>query len=473
MNPVDVRADGVDAKLADLIARVQGLGESHEQNADPKLIDHGQVEVSEVAHEKSGLHGFVPLAPQSLDHAKLTESQVESIALKFLLVTCTASGHDVAEQLKLPYRLMQPLFSRMKLEQLLHYKSATHAGDYILQLTDVGRERALRYSEVSKYAGAAPVALEDYVRSVAKQSLDSQHPKLPQLEEAFEDLLIAPGMLDRLGPAIAAGKGMFLYGYPGNGKTSIAERVTRAFGPTIWIPRAILIDGEILRLFDPVIHQEAPFEECWLQTDRNLDHRWVHIQRPTVVVGGELTMDQLEIFFNPSTGIGEAPLQMKSNYGTLVIDDFGRQRMRTDELLNRWILPLEKRYDFLNTLSGKKIQVPFEQLIVFSTNLEPRDLVDDAFLRRIPYKIEIQDPTEADFRQLVRIMCDKLEVPHDEAAVDYLIERHYSSQGRPFRNCQPRDLLLQIKYYCEYLDEEPKLTPESIDFAAENYFAVV
>ncbi|MEC8410467.1 MAG: AAA family ATPase, partial [Planctomycetota bacterium] len=277
----------------------------------------------------------------------------------------------------------------------------------------------------------------------------------------------------RLGPAIAAGKGMFLYGYPGNGKTSIAERVTRAFGPTIWIPRAISIDGEILRLFDPVIHQEAPFEECWLQSDRNLDHRWVQIQRPTVVVGGELTMDQLEICFNPSTGIGEAPLQMKSNCGTLVIDDFGRQRMRTDELLNRWILPLEKRYDFLNTLSGKKIQVPFEQLIVFSTNLEPRDLVDDAFLRRIPYKIEIQDPTEADFRQLVRIMCDKLGVPHDEAAVDYLIERHYSSQGRPFRNCQPRDLLLQIKYYCEYLDEEPKLTPESIDFAAENYFAVV
>ena len=173
MNPVDVRADGVDAKLADLIARVQGLGESHEQNADPKLIDHGQVEVSEVAHEKSGLHGFVPLAPQSLDHAKLTESQVESIALKFLLVTCTASGHDVAEQLKLPYRLMQPLFSRMKLEQLLHYKSATHAGDYILQLTDVGRERALRYSEVSKYAGAAPVALEDYVRSCLLYTSDA------------------------------------------------------------------------------------------------------------------------------------------------------------------------------------------------------------------------------------------------------------------------------------------------------------
>ena len=147
--------------------------------------------------------------------------------------------------------------------------------------------------------------------------------------------------------------------------------------------------------------------------------------------------------------------------------------MRTDELLNRWIVPLEKRYDFLNTLSGKKIQVPFEQLIVFSTNLEPRDLVDDAFLRRIPYKIEIQDPTESDFRQLFRIMCDKLAVPHDDAAVDYLIEKHYSSQGRPFRNCQPRDLLLQIKYYCEYLDEKPKLTPESIDFAVENYFAVV
>lgn len=473
MNSVDVHSEGTDAKLAELLARINSLG-GNEEVTHPTQVDGGPCVLPAEQAMGQELKEFIPWAPDSLAEASLTESEVEAIILKFLLVKGTASGHQTADQLKIPFRLMQPIYSRMKLEQLIHYKSATHAGDYILQLTDVGRERARRYTEVSNYFGSAPVTLKDYTAAVAAQSLTLQRPKLPQLQEAFQDLLITPGMLDRLGPAISAGKGMFLYGYPGNGKTSIAERVTRAFGPTIWIPRSISVDGEIIRLFDPVVHEECPVKDPSLvQAERNLDHRWVRIIRPTVVVGGELTMDQLEICFNPTTGIGEAPLQMKSNCGTLVVDDFGRQRMSTDELLNRWIVPLEKRYDFLNTLSGKKIQVPFDQLIVFSTNLEPRDLVDDAFLRRIPYKIEVMDPSEEDFRKLFQIMCDKLCIPFEEKAITYLIEKHYKPIERPFRNCQPRDLLLQIKYYCEYLDQTPQLTSTSIDFAVENYFSVV
>ncbi|HEY4232718.1 MAG TPA: AAA family ATPase, partial [Lacipirellulaceae bacterium] len=204
-----------------------------------------------------------------------------------------------------------------------------------------------------------------------------------------------------------------------------------------------------------------------------IDPRWVQIVRPTIIAGGELTMEQLEVTQNPLTHICEGPLQLKSNCGTLVIDDFGRQRMAVDELLNRWIVPLEKRYDFLNLPSGKKIQVPFDQLIVFSTNLEPKQLVDDAFLRRIPYKIEVTDPSEQAFRDLLKIMAPKVGVEYDGAAVDYVIEKHYKSVNRPFRCCQPRDLLLQIRNYCRYVRQPAKMTPESLDFAVQNYFAVM
>jgi predicted ATPase with chaperone activity len=267
---------------------------------------------------------------------------------------------------------------------------------------------------------------------------------------------------------------MFLYGAPGNGKTSIAERITRAFGNYIWVPRSIGVDGEIIRLFDPSNHEMAPLEnQTGLLNNRKIDQRWIRIRRPTIVVGGELTMDNLEVTLNTATGISEAPMQMKSNCGTLVIDDFGRQRMSTDELLNRWIVPLEKRYDYLNIASGKKIQVPFDQLIVFSTNLEPKDLVDDAFLRRIPYKIEVIDPTEDEFRRLFQMMCPKLGFEYREEPINYVIEKHYKQMQRPLRCCQPRDLLLQVRNYCSFHNVPMELTNEYFDSAVENYFAVM
>jgi predicted ATPase with chaperone activity len=267
---------------------------------------------------------------------------------------------------------------------------------------------------------------------------------------------------------------MFLYGGPGNGKTSIAERITKAFGQAIWIPRAIGVDGDILRLFDPTNHEELPLDEQeGLLDQRKIDKRWVRIRRPTIVVGGELTMDNLEVTLNTSTGISEAPVQLKSNCGTLVIDDFGRQKMRTDELLNRWIVPLEKRYDYLNLPSGKKIQVPFDQLIVFSTNLQPKDLVDDAFLRRIPYKIEVLNPTEEEFRELFKLLTPKMGFDYDANAINYLIEQHYRRVSRPFRCCQPRDLLMQVKNYCLYQNLPLELSKAHFDYAVENYFAVM
>lgn len=414
-----------------------------------------------------------PPEPDSLDHAGVTEGQLEQLILKSLNAFGDLAGRDVAEQHALPFRLVEPLMHGLKLAQLVTFRGSAAMGDYIYQLTDLGRERAKKLAESCTYFGAAPVTLKDYVASVGYQTLTSVHPSVADLEYAFKDLLINKNMLRRLGPAVNSGRGMFLYGQPGNGKTSIAERVTRAFGDCIWIPRALGIDGEILRVFDPGLHEEVPAEATRGPLQQNSwDRRWVRIRRPTIVVGGELTMNSLEVT-GCGKGISEAPIQLKSNCGTLVIDDFGRQRMSTDELLNRWIVPLEKRYDFLQMLNGKKIQVPFDQLIVFSTNLEPKDLVDDAFLRRIPYKIEVGDPSEEEFRQLFKIMAPKLGLEYNQDAVDYLIQKHYQSAGRPFRCCQPRDLLQQVVNYCNYLDKQPVISREYFDYAVENYFAIM
>ena len=415
-----------------------------------------------------------PQEPVTIEDGGINESLLEAIIYRYLLNVGESEGRKVADQVKVPFRLIEPLLGRLKMEQHVAYKSSTATNDYVYVLTESGRGIARNHLSDCTYYGACPVRLSDYIESVGRQTIEGQHPKKPDLKRAFEDLLINPKMLNRLGPAVASGRGMFLYGFPGNGKTSIAERVTGAFGKYLWIPRAIEIDGEIMRVFDPMNHELAmPQGGSGLLDTNPFDKRWVRIKRPTIVAGGELTMDMLEVMSNRESGISEAPLQLKSNCGTLVIDDFGRQKMSVDQLLNRWIIPLEKRYDFLNMPSGKKIQVPFDQLVIFSTNLEPRDLVDDAFLRRIPYKIEIGNPPEADFRKLFEIMCRVLEVPYDADAIDYLIQTHYVPVERPFRNCQPRDLLLQVRNYCLYNDLEVELKKEYFDFACDNYFSVM
>jgi hypothetical protein len=419
-------------------------------------------------------NGFVPIEPETFLDAELTESQVEALILKYLLSRGDASGRDIADQIKLPFRPVEELLRQMKQDQLIGHRGAAPMNDYIFQLSELGRERARRLSEICTYYGSAPVALQEYIDSVAAQSLVNQHPTREDLTVAFNDLLINPRMMSRLGPAINSGRGLFLYGAAGNGKTSIAERVTRAFGKYIWVPRAIGVDGDIIRLYDPCNHELAPEEEQLGLIDHSkIDKRWVRIARPTIVVGGELTMDNLEVSISAGTGISEAPLQLKSNCGTLVIDDFGRQRMSTDELLNRWIVPLEKRYDYLNLPGGKKIQVPFDQLIIFSTNLEPKDLVDDAFLRRIPYKIEVVDPATDEFENLFKLVAPKMGIEFKQDVFDYLVERHYQRTGRPMRCCHPRDLLLQVKNLCNFNGIEPSMTTENMDFAVENYFTIM
>lgn len=443
--------------------------QEHETDAATAVLD----EPSPAPDAPPPREPFRPAPPETLREAGLTDEIVDAIMMKYLLSVGSAPGAQVADLLGLPHPIVVERLSDLKRQQLVAYVGGASMGDFTYTLGDAGRDRARRYMEESLYIGPAPVPLTAYVESVRAQSITHEQPGEAQLRQAFDDLLINDQMFATLGPAINSGRGMFLYGPPGNGKTSIAERITRCFGDTIYIPRTLHIDGFIVKLFDAEIHEEIPVTKGSILKAEQIDERWVRVRRPTIVVGGELTMDQLEVRYNPTTRISEASTQLKSNCGTLVIDDFGRQRMNPFELLNRWIVPLEKRYDFLSLANGLKIQVPFDQLLIFSTNLEPKDLVDEAFLRRIPYKINVIDPSEDEFRELFKIMARIFEMEYNDAIVDYVIDHYYRQEERPFRCCQPRDLLLLAKNQAQYLGTETKMTRENMDFAAGVYFTVM
>ncbi len=415
---------------------------------------------------------FFPPEPETLAQAGTSEALLESLVCKLLFAMGKEAGRAIARTLGTPGKPTIELLARLKQQQFVYYKDPASMGDFYYSLTDAGRERARKYIEECSYVGPCPVPLKYYVESVTAQTIGNETPGPDDVKRAFDDLLVNDSMLTKLGPAINSARGLFLYGVPGNGKTSIAERITDCFGTTIWVPHAVIVDGEIIKFYDPENHQLAEDDRPELLKDEQYDRRWIKIRRPTIVVGGELTMATLELQHNRYTKITEPSVQLKSNCGTLVIDDFGRQRMHPDELLNRWIVPLEKRYDYLSLANGKKVRVPFDQLIIFSTNLEPRELVDEAFLRRIPYKIHVGDPTEDEFRTLIRMVAAPAGVEVDEDAVTHLIETHYRKKGRGFRCCHPRDLVAQIVDRASFRGEESRMTNEAFDRAVDNYFAV-
>lgn len=421
--------------------------------------------LTEVLSPLGSSEDFLPRVPNDLRETGLPESLIESLILKTLLNLGSMQGRDIAAHIKLPFGLVERNFSRLRLQQLITYRGSDATHDYKYELTPDGHQSAQRYREVSPYFGAAPVTLDDYVHSVEKQSLKKQSPSPAKIKAAFADMTLHPRVFRQVGQAVRAARALFLYGSPGNGKTSIAQRICKAFGESIWIPRTLSIDGEIVRLYDPTVHEVLDNGAV-----AYLDERWVRIRRPTIMAGGELTMQNLELTQIAGTGVCEAPLQLKSSCGVLVIDDFGRQQMSPDTLLNRWIVPLETGYDFLNLMNGKKVRVPFDQMLVFSTNLEPRQLVDEAFLRRIPYKVEAVDPSEEEFTSLLKHLAAKFDVAIDEESIHYLLDRHYREQHRPFRYCHPRDLLQQVQIAADFNGESACFVPKLIDMAAENYF---
>jgi predicted ATPase with chaperone activity len=411
---------------------------------------------------------YLPVEPETLADTGLIEHELESLVLKALLKRGTVTGRGLSDSLHLPRPILAQPLERLRAELMIAIKGSSGLEDYVFQLTEAGFDRARREVQQCSYVGAAPVPFETYLDAVAAQSLQQSQLNVERLRQTFSELRLSSVLLSQLGQAINDGRGLFLYGPPGNGKTSLSELVVSAYGEYIWIPRAITIDGELVRLYDPRCHEVVTASQ--LDTVR-YDRRWILIRRPTIVVGGELTMEQLDLQFNPSTGISEAPVQLRANGGALVIDDFGRQRMPTNELLNRLIVPMEKSHDYLNLSSGRQVSVPFDMLLVFSTNLEPCDLVDEAFLRRIPYKIEVSGPTREEFVTLFQELADKADCECEAETVEWLLDSHYLAINRPLRFCHPRDLLRQVRNYCEFHKQPLTANRETLEVAVRNYFA--
>jgi MoxR-like ATPase len=414
-----------------------------------------------------------PPLPRTVAETGLSVDQIEQLIVK-TLHTGELNGATLAERMGLPYSLLEPLIERLRAERLIEVRGATGSGTagFRYALTDLGRERANQYLDINRYVGPAPVSLASYVAVMddlrqARGFIDRE-----RLEQGFSQLVITDSLFDQLGPAVNAGKAVFLYGPPGNGKTVIGEGLGRALGGYMYVPYAIDVEGQIVTVFDPICHE--PYEEEGLTSkliaEAPRDRRWVRIRRPIVIVGGELTMAMLDLTFNPIAKYHEAPLQLKANGGVLLVDDFGRQRMRPEDLLNRWIVPLESRVDYLTLHSGKKFQVPFDVLSVFATNLDPASLADEAFLRRIPYKIAVGDPTLEQFTRIFELVCERRQLRFHQVMVAYLQRRHYRPAGRPLRACHPRDLIDQITALCRYRGVQPVITRELMDAACASYF---
>jgi len=415
-----------------------------------------------------------PPMPATLEATGLTPDRVEQLLLKTLYLG-EATGLVLADRVRLPYAAIEQLVERVRAERLVEVRGATGIGSasYRYLLTDLGRDRARQYLDANGYIGPAPVPIESYVDYMHSLRTVRGYIDKERLHHGFSHLVINERVLDQLGPAVNANKAVFLYGPPGNGKTVIAEGMGRAAGGDIYVPYALDIDGSIITVYDPANHESLEADDpdpFSVIAAAPRDRRWIRIRRPVVMVGGELTLEMLDLTFNPITKFYEAPLQLKANGGVFLVDDFGRQRMRPQELLNRWIVPLESRIDFLTLHTGKKFQLPFDVLVVFATNLDPNDLADEAFLRRIPYKIPIEDPSVDEFTRIFELNCRRRQLKFHQVMVAYLQRRHYRPMNRPLRSCHPRDLLDQVTALCRYRGIQPVITRELLDEACAAYF---
>lgn len=412
----------------------------------------------------------------SLEDTGLTKLNVADHVLKILYFGGDLTGAEVADRIRLPFAgVLDGVFEFLKREKFIEVRGATQGyseATYRYLISMKGTEKAQEVLLRSQYAGPAPVPLDQYITSVHEQNRERKLVTQDVLRGVMEQLVISDEMLNRVGPAVNGGRSIFLYGPPGNGKTTIAERVGRmVLGEDIWIPYSIDVDGQVIQLYDSLNHELSDTQErLRYMTGLVADQRWVCIKRPMIMVGGELTLQGLDLTYDETNRFYEAPFQMKANGGLFLIDDFGRQQVRAVDLLNRWIVPLEKRVDFLTLNNGRKIEIPFNVLVVFSTNLDPKDLVDEAFLRRIRHKIEVGNPTMNQFREIFQMMCKVMKIPYDEGGLKYLLRKWYLDKGRDLRAVHPRDILSQLVDIANYQQRPPELTPDLLDQAASSYF---
>jgi hypothetical protein len=420
------------------------------------------------------LPGFCPATPRSLQELGLPFSFVTDLVLKIMYFNGNILGRDIAAHACLPWSIASEALNFLAAEGYCGTTgirgTAGPGCDFAESLeylvTGLGRERAREILQLNQYAGPAPVHLEDYLNSASALRDEVRAVPRDELLRALDHLVVPDHLVDVLGTALTGRQALFLYGPPGNGKSSIAEACATVLGDPIFIPHALYAHGEVIRLFDPTHHRVVSGPPL------THDSRWALVYRPVIHVGGELKGNELELAFDRTLGFYEAPLQLKANGGIFHLDDFGRQMIPPRQILNRLIVPLESGIDYLNVArAGTTVSVPYATLLLLSTNLDPGELVDEAFLRRVRYKAPVPDPTSDQFRVIFQRVCKTHGLGYSPEAVDYLLEHHYAPSGRALRGCHPRDLVEQLMAMARYLGVTPRLSPHMIDRVCEAYFA--
>jgi len=414
---------------------------------------------------RAEIESMGPPLPEEIADTGIAEQFLCDLALKHVAMLPEPTTTAVAERINLPRTLTEDLLQNLYREKFIEVKMQSAIGSTRYAMLDHGWDRLTRLLSISGYVGPAPVSLRDYTHMMKLQSIPSNTASLETVKQAFHDLILPDSLLQTLGCVINSRRSLFLTGLPGTGKTAVAERINNALDGGIWIPYAVEIDGQIIRIFDSHCHEPLSADE----TPIDFDRRWVLIHRPLVVVGGELTLENADLTWSEAAKFYEAPFQMKSNGGTLVIDDFGRQRVAPQDLLNRWIVPLERRVDYLALHTGKKIEVPFEQLVVFSTNLDENDLADQAFLRRMGYRARVEPPTPAAYTSIFRYQANKRGITVEQPVLDHILAK-YRTERRQMKGCEPRDILDRATDICKFENHSLKLTPQIVDIAWCNYF---
>ncbi|TSK09023.1 MAG: ATPase [Geobacter sp.] len=409
-----------------------------------------------------------PPPPRTVEDTGLDLSFIADLITKHILFMGEFRMADVVERVKLPLSVVGAVLEVLKRERLVEIKGATSyaSATYTFKITELGQKRSSELMELCRYAGPAPVSIEDYRNMVELQTIRSVAINDASLRQGFSHLVCSEDLFKRLGPAVTSGKTVFIYGPPGNGKTAIAEAIGHVPEDLVYVPYAIDIGGQIITVYDPVNHMPV----VPVLPQESVDQRWVLVRRPVVMVGGELTMRMLDLDFNVISKYYEASLQLKANNGIFILDDFGRQQVEPRQILNRWIVPLDRNIDFMTLHTGMKFVVPFDMLVLFATNLDPNSLLDEAFLRRIRYKVAIDRPNKEQFQLIFKMVCQGADVPYDQAVFDYLINECYPRYGAVPNACHPRDLIEQIVVESRYNSVPARLTRENIDMACANYF---
>jgi predicted ATPase with chaperone activity len=423
-----------------------------------------------------------PPVPERVLDTGLSEEFIVDLILKTLYVQGVRTGRQLMAAVRLPFAFVDDRLLSLQQRRLVEVlgTSGPNRGAYLFDLTGAGRDRAREAMSSSQYVGPAPVPLVQYRTWVEKQTIRNVHVTREVVRDGFRRMVLSDAVHDVLGPSINSAKSLFLYGAPGNGKTMIAETISHLLGGDVFVPFAVEVEGQIMILYDPVYHQpvgglnpledDAGAEGGWLKASPAYDQRYVKVRRPIVLTGGELTLDQLDLQYDHHTKMYQAPFQLKANGGVLILDDFGRQRVPPKDLLNRWIVPLEKRIDFLTLHTGGKFPVPFDCLLIISTNLEPSHLVEEAFMRRIHYKILVEGPNPQQYAEIFARCCVERQIEYDQAAVNHIYDKWYGRRGIHARACHPRDILDHLVDIARFYEGRPELNFDMVDRACRSYF---